>query len=48
MNLFLNYCDFNVKKAIAYISHTTFIKIMKDAGVAISEGRLSIMMSTAL
>ena len=48
MRLFLNYCDFNVQKALIFISHTTFIRIVKDAEFSISENNLCIMMSTAL
>lgn len=48
MKIFLNYADFNIQKAIVFISQTTFTKIMRDAGINISEGHLGVMMSTVL
>lgn len=46
--LFLNYCDFNQKAAIPYITQSTFVKIVRESGVNISEGALGVMMGSAL
>jgi hypothetical protein len=48
LRLFLNFCDFNRTKAIEYITQSTFVKIVKESGIHISEASLGILMSTTL
>jgi len=47
MLLFLNYCEFNLKNE-TYITHSCFLRICRDANVAVPENSISIMMSSTL
>jgi hypothetical protein len=48
LRLFLNFCDFNRSQAVEYITQSTFLKIVKESGIAISEASLGILLSTTL
>ena len=49
MSLFMCYCDFNSKTAVAFISHSKFLKIVEDSNVKVPvKNSLSILMSNTL
>jgi len=47
MHLFLSYGDFN-QKGEQYLTHSCFLRMVRDSGVTINENNISIMMSAIL
>ena len=45
--LFFNYGDFN-QRSETHLTHSQFLRLVRDAGITISENKISIMMSSCL
>ena len=47
LHLFLNYGDFNLN-GDQFLTHSCFLRIVRDSGINVDENRVSIMMSSVL
>jgi hypothetical protein len=47
MHIFQSYGDFNLK-GDQFLTHSCFLRIVRDSGITVNENRISIMMSSVL